>query len=105
MKKIVLTLTALAAINLQSIDTSSLGNKETALAITAGLAGLYATGSVLCYAADIDICKNGKTMLMPFVAPFAALGMTGYASGYHLHWEMRIYDIQVDPLQWTKHDF
>lgn len=37
--------------------------------------------------------------------PLGTLGMTGYASGYHLHWEMRIYDIQVDPLQWTKHDF
>ncbi|MBY0109674.1 MAG: M23 family metallopeptidase [Candidatus Babeliaceae bacterium] len=37
--------------------------------------------------------------------PVGTLGMTGYASGYHLHWEMRIYDIQVDPMQWTKHDF
>ncbi len=37
--------------------------------------------------------------------PLGTLGMTGYASGYHLHWEMRIYDIQVDPMQWTKHDF
>ncbi len=81
MKKIFLTLTALAAINLQSMDTSSLGNKETALAITAGLAGLYATGSVLCYAADIDICKNGKTMLMPFFAPFVAAG-TAIGSAY-----------------------
>jgi hypothetical protein len=33
------------------------------------------------------------------------LGKTGYASGYHLHWEMRLYNIQVDPMQWTKHDF
>jgi len=37
--------------------------------------------------------------------PVGTLGMSGYASGYHLHWEMRIYDIQVDPMQWTKHDF
>lgn len=37
--------------------------------------------------------------------PLGTLGMTGYASGYHLHWEMRVNNIAVDPLQWTKHGF
>jgi len=34
--------------------------------------------------------------------PVGRLGRTGYAAGYHLHWEMRIKNIAVDPLEWTK---
>ena len=34
--------------------------------------------------------------------PLGTLGKTGYASGYHLHWEMRINNTQVDPMQFTK---
>ncbi len=34
--------------------------------------------------------------------PIGTIGKTGYASGYHLHWEMRVNNIQVDPMQWTK---
>lgn len=37
--------------------------------------------------------------------PVGKLGKTGYASGYHLHWEMRVNDIEVDPLEWTKPGF
>lgn len=37
--------------------------------------------------------------------PLGTLGKTGYASGYHLHWEMRISNIPVDPLQWIKPNF
>ncbi len=37
--------------------------------------------------------------------PIGTLGMTGYASGYHLHWELRVNNIQVEPMQWTRHDF
>lgn len=37
--------------------------------------------------------------------PVGTLGMTGYASGYHLHWEMRVNNIPVDPMQWIKQDF
>lgn len=37
--------------------------------------------------------------------PVGTLGMTGYASGYHLHWELRVNNIAVDPLQWTQHNF
>ncbi len=35
-------------------------------------------------------------------SPLGTLGKTGYASGYHLHWEQRINNIPVDPMQWTK---
>lgn len=34
--------------------------------------------------------------------PIGMVGKTGYATGYHLHWEMRINNIPVDPMQWTK---
>jgi len=37
--------------------------------------------------------------------PIGTMGKTGYATGYHLHWEMRIDNIPVDPLQWTKGSF
>ena len=38
-------------------------------------------------------------------SPVGRLGKTGYASGYHLHWEMRVNNIEVDPLEWTKPGF
>lgn len=34
--------------------------------------------------------------------PIGKLGKTGYASGYHLHWEQRINNVAIDPMQWTK---
>lgn len=37
--------------------------------------------------------------------PIGTMGKTGYATGYHLHWEMRVNNIPVDPMQWTKWDF
>ena len=37
--------------------------------------------------------------------PLGTIGKTGYATGYHLHWEMRINNIPVDPMQWTKQNF
>ncbi len=37
--------------------------------------------------------------------PIGYLGKTGYASGYHLHWEMRVNNVQIDPMQWTKSIF
>jgi murein DD-endopeptidase MepM/ murein hydrolase activator NlpD len=37
--------------------------------------------------------------------PVGTLGKTGYAKGYHLHWELRINNIPVDPLQWTQPTF
>jgi hypothetical protein len=37
--------------------------------------------------------------------PLGRLGMTGYASGYHLHWELRVNNIPVDPLEWISKIF
>ncbi|MCL5436518.1 MAG: M23 family metallopeptidase [Candidatus Dependentiae bacterium] len=44
-----------------------------------------------------DTIKKGK--------PLGRLGMTGYASGYHLHWELRINNVPVNPLQWIDYTF
>jgi len=41
-----------------------------------------------------DMVKKGS--------PIGKVGMTGYANGYHLHWELRINGIPVDPLEWTE---
>jgi len=38
-------------------------------------------------------------------SPVGYIGKTGLATGYHLHWEMWINTVAVDPLQWTKQDF
>jgi len=37
--------------------------------------------------------------------PIGTIGKTGYATGYHLHWEQRIHNIAIDPIQWTKSTF
>ncbi len=44
-----------------------------------------------------DMLKKGN--------PIGQLGKTGYATGYHLHWELRVNNMAVDPLQWTKKTF
>jgi hypothetical protein len=38
-------------------------------------------------------------------SPIGKIGKTGYATGYHLHWELRVNNKQVDPLEWTKKTF
>lgn len=38
-------------------------------------------------------------------APVGIMGKTGYATGAHLHWEMRVNDVRVDPMQWTQQTF
>lgn len=50
--------------------------------------------------ADIEL---GQTVAQG--NPLGTLGMTGYATGYHLHWEMRLNNVPVDPLQWTQDTF
>ncbi|MBI2353337.1 M23 family metallopeptidase [Candidatus Dependentiae bacterium] len=34
--------------------------------------------------------------------PLGHMGMTGFANGQHLHWEIRVNNIAVDPMQWTQ---
>jgi len=35
----------------------------------------------------------------------AAMGSTGLSTGPHLHWELTIYGVNVDPVTWTERDF
>lgn len=44
-----------------------------------------------------DMLKKGN--------PVGKLGMTGYATGYHLHWELRVNNTPVDPTEWTNKVF
>lgn len=37
--------------------------------------------------------------------PVGIMGKTGFATGDHLHWEMLINTVPVDPMQWTKNNF
>lgn len=50
--------------------------------------------------ADIEL---GKKVVQG--NPIGTIGKTGFATGYHLHWEMRINNIAIDPMQWTKATF
>lgn len=34
--------------------------------------------------------------------PLGRVGSTGLSTGDHLHWELRVGDVAVDPLQWTR---
>ena len=44
-----------------------------------------------------DLIKKGK--------PLGTVGKTGYATGYHLHWEMRVNGVAIEPLEWTQANF
>jgi murein DD-endopeptidase MepM/ murein hydrolase activator NlpD len=33
------------------------------------------------------------------------IGSTGLATGSHLHWDVRVRGLNVDPLQWTRRVF
>jgi len=44
-----------------------------------------------------DLVKKGNKV--------GRMGMTGYANGYHLHWELRVNNVAVDPFQWTQKNF
>ena len=37
--------------------------------------------------------------------PIGRVGSTGLSSGAHLHWDLRIMNVPVDPLPWTQQTF
>jgi murein DD-endopeptidase MepM/ murein hydrolase activator NlpD len=37
--------------------------------------------------------------------PIGVMGKTGFATGDHVHWEMLVNNVEVDPMQWTNHTF
>ncbi len=56
--------------------------------------------SMLCHLDDFAAIEVGDKLAKG--NPIGTIGKTGYASGYHLHWEMRLANVAVDPMQWTK---
>ncbi len=46
-----------------------------------------------------DICVGQKVKKGN---PLGHMGMTGFANGPHLHWEIRVNNNAVDPMQWTQ---
>lgn len=59
--------------------------------------------SMFCHLENFSNIKVGDHISQG--NPIGTMGKTGYATGYHLHWEMRIKGIQIDPMQWTRPTF
>jgi murein DD-endopeptidase MepM/ murein hydrolase activator NlpD len=59
--------------------------------------------SLFCHLDDYAPIEVGQKIALG--NPIGTLGKTGYATGYHLHWEMRINNVAIDPMQWTKSTF
>ncbi|MBI2344797.1 M23 family metallopeptidase [Candidatus Dependentiae bacterium] len=60
-----------------------------------GILSLYC--HLLDYADNIQVGQRIKKG-----HPLGRMGMTGYASGDHLHWEIRVNNVAVEPMQWTQ---
>ncbi|MCA9770583.1 M23 family metallopeptidase [Candidatus Dependentiae bacterium] len=59
--------------------------------------------SMFCHLEDFADIEVGQKVAKG--NPVGTMGKTGYAQGYHLHWEMRLNNIAIDPMQWTKANF
>ena len=56
--------------------------------------------TMLCHLDSFADIEEGQTVKKG--NPVGKIGKTGYANGYHLHWEMRVNNVAVDPMQWTE---
>lgn len=56
--------------------------------------------SLYCHLLDYANIEVGQKVKKGH--PLGRMGMTGYASGDHLHWEIRVKNVAVDPMQWTQ---
>jgi len=56
--------------------------------------------SLYCHLRDYADIRVGQKVKKGH--PLGYMGMTGYASGDHLHWEIRVKNVAVDPMQWTQ---
>jgi murein DD-endopeptidase MepM/ murein hydrolase activator NlpD len=61
--------------------------------------GVY---SGLYHLSQIDVTVGQRVMQGQVVAK---IGSTGLSTGSHLHWDVRIRNMNVDPLQWTRRIF
>ena len=59
--------------------------------------------SLLCHLEEFANIQEGDKIRKG--NPVGTLGMTGYATGYHLHWAMFVNNIAVDPMQWVRQSF
>jgi Peptidase family M23 len=59
--------------------------------------------SIFCHLDDFAKINVGDAIVQG--NPIGTEGKTGYATGYHLHWEMRVGNVPVDPMQWTRSAF
>lgn len=59
--------------------------------------------SFMCHLDNFAQIEVGKPIKRG--QPVGKMGKTGYATGDHLHWELRVNNVQIDPMQWTKNDF
>lgn len=59
--------------------------------------------SLYCHLHDFAAIEVGDTIKQG--NPIGTQGKTGFATGEHLHWELRVNNVAVDPIQWTKTTF
>jgi hypothetical protein len=59
--------------------------------------------SMVFHLEDFADIKVGDTVAQG--SPLGKQGQTGHATGVHLHWEHRVHNIPVDPMEWTKPTF
>ena len=58
--------------------------------------GVYTT---YCHLSELDV-EEGNAVSKGDV--IGALGSTGLSTGTHLHWEVRVGGIAVNPFEWTR---